>query len=301
MELDRRIKVLEVPGLEEPTLVAAWPGIGLVGYNAVEFLRTALDPRPVARIEVDEFFSLQGVQVKDGLCLPVHFPTNTFYGWKDPGGKRDILLFLGASQPISGMEMPLASLVVEFALKCGVRQVITAAAMVTQIDHMAPSKIWAVAGRTEDWGLLEKLGAQKLQEGVIGGLNGLLVGVAQQRGLNAACLMGEMPHYTTHIENPKASLVVLEMLTAMLGITVDLGPLRERSRFVETQIHTFLQSARERTESQETPAAAGPEGSEETELADEETRPEDESKEEETEPGRVKKCPPSRGGGPTIN
>jgi len=61
-------------------------------------------------------------------------------------------------------------------------------------------------------------------QGNITGLNGLLLGVAKKRGLKAICVMGEIPIYLQGFPfpYPKASKSVLEVLTAALGIRIEM-------------------------------------------------------------------------------
>jgi len=285
MTRDPRIRIATHRKLSNPTLVAAWPGVGLVGFNAVEFLRSTLNPDQVAEIDTPGFFAIQGVQAKDGSIVPLRYPTSTFYAWKSPKGKSDLLLFLGTAQPVSGREVELARLVLDAGMRLGAKRVFTAAAMVAQIDHVAPSRVWAVTALPDEWEALELLGVHKLQDGLIGGLNGLLIGVAQERGLPAACLMGEMPHYTTNIENPKASVAVLEVLLSVLGITVDLSSLRERARYIELQIQAYLQTARD--------GSPGPEGGSTENSDTEDVATSEGSDRNRNEPGK--------GGGTSIN
>ncbi len=285
---DGRIRILHQVALREPTMVAAWPGMGLVGFNAVEFLRTHLAAQQVAEIDPADFFSVAGIQIKEGLAAPLRIPSNTFHAWFNPAGPQDLLLFLGSSQPVGGREMALASLVLDVAERFQVKRLVTAAAMASQIDHLAPSKVFGVCNHPDEVESLRQLGVQLLQEGEVGGLNGLLIGVAQQRGFRGSCLMGEMPHYTTHIENPKASQAVLEVLCRMLSLTLDFAPLVERARFIEAQIQSFLQAARTRGEQGE----AGAEASESEEAP---------PAEEEEDPGTESGSGAPGGGKPAIN
>jgi proteasome assembly chaperone (PAC2) family protein len=55
----------------------------------------------------------------------------------------------------------------------------------------------------------------------IAGLNGLLLGVAKEREVEAICLLGEVPMYASRIQNPMAALAILGVLTRMLGIEID--------------------------------------------------------------------------------
>lgn len=272
---DTRVIYASEAPLVDTTLIAAWPGMGLVGVNAVEFLRSSLGAHQIAEIDSAGFFALQGVSVKEGLAVPLKMPTNIFHAWRNPAGRGDLLLFLGTAQPVTGRELPLCALVLDVAARLGVKRVFTAAAMASQIDYTAPSRVYGVTNRLEEVSHLAKLGVQMLQEGEIGGLNGLLIGVAQQQGVPGTCLMGEMPHYTTHIENPKASKAVLEVLSVILSIPLDLTPLEERARYIEAQIKTFLQAARERAEASGSSAEPGSssEGSAEGESAGEDDSP----------------------------
>jgi proteasome assembly chaperone (PAC2) family protein len=69
-------------------------------------------------------------------------------------------------------------------------------------------------------------------QGNITGLNGLLLGVARKRGIEAICVMGEIPVYLQGFPfpYPKASKSVLEVLTAALGIEIDMDRI---SSFIE--------------------------------------------------------------------
>ena len=81
--------------------------------------------------------------------------------------------------------------------------------------------------------------------GTISGLNGLLLGVARERNMEGICLLGEIPVYTTPIPNPKSSKAVLEVLTKLLDIEVDLAGLEEWAGRAEEEIEENIQALRE--------------------------------------------------------
>jgi proteasome assembly chaperone (PAC2) family protein len=61
--------------------------------------------------------------------------------------------------------------------------------------------------------------------------------------MEGVCLLGEMPIYATRIANPKAAQAVLEVLTRMLGIVIDLEDLTDMAEQVEPnmeQLYGFL-------------------------------------------------------------
>ncbi len=87
---------------------------------------------------------------------------------------------------------------------------------------------------------MKRLELEILQDGHIGGLNGVLLGAAAEGGLHGACLLGEMPHLFVQLAFPKASLAILEVFTTMTGIELDFTELAEQSRIMEERLGELL-------------------------------------------------------------
>ena len=126
----------------------------------------------------------------------------------------------------------MANLVLEVALQFGCQRVYPSGAAVAPIHHTLRPKVWAVPN-TED--LIDEVKSYentilmsaiegRRGQGNITGLNGLLLGVAKKKGLEAICVMGEIPIYLQGfpLPYPKASKSVLEVLTAALGIKIEI-------------------------------------------------------------------------------
>ena len=71
-------------------------------------------------------------------------------------------------------------------------------------------------------------------------MNGLFLGLAKREGLRGFCLLGEIPLYTIQIENPKASLAVLEVLSRILDLKIDFSGLIREVRTMEQEINKLL-------------------------------------------------------------
>jgi hypothetical protein len=71
-------------------------------------------------------------------------------------------------------------------------------------------------------------------------MNGLFLGIAKRENFKGFCLLGEIPFYTVQVENPKASLAVLEALHKILNIQIDLASLIEQVHAMEGEINKFL-------------------------------------------------------------
>jgi hypothetical protein len=237
------------PELEEPYLVAAWPGIGNVGMIAVDTLREAVEARQFAEIEPWDLFYPHAVFIKGGKLQDLAFPSSRFY-FQRVGGK-DVIFFIGEEQPPGEEKMyQMANLVLDVGLHFGCRRVYTAGAAVALIHHTSKPKVWAVPN-TE--GLIDEIRGyshaalmsdiQGEGKGNITGLNGLLLGAARKRGLSGICLLGEVPIYLSSfpLSYPKASRSVLETLTWSWGIQADLTGLDGFIQEVERNIEELYQ------------------------------------------------------------
>jgi len=67
--------------------------------------------------------------------------------------------------------------------------------------------------------------------------------MAKEQDMEGICLLGEVPSYATRIANPKASLAVLEVLTEMLGIRIDLAELGNLARQSKEEMERIAKQA----------------------------------------------------------
>lgn len=222
--MSKLVKLRARPKLNSPNLIAAWPGISNVSMLVANYLGKKLDFKQLGVIDAAHFFDPIGVVVKGNVVEAPQFPQSNFYYWKNQGGRSDIILFIGDDQPAS-KSYELANCVLDVGLRFQVKRVYTCAAAITRIHHTEQPKVWGAATSQQ---LTDELKTYNLvQRGnlQIAGLNGLLLGVAKERGINGICLLGEVPVYATRIHNPMAALAILEVFTKMLAIDINLRDL----------------------------------------------------------------------------
>jgi proteasome assembly chaperone (PAC2) family protein len=70
-------------------------------------------------------------------------------------------------------------------------------------------------------------------------------------GMEGFCFLGEIPFYTTEIENPKASKAVLELLNKVLDLEIDLRELEELAKQTEKEIDHYLLELQQREQEEE--------------------------------------------------
>lgn len=229
----------ENPKLNHPWLVAVWPGMGNVALNAGIYLLAKLDMKVIAEFEMNELFDVDHVEVNQGIVQKSRRPRNRLFVWTDPNQKHDIVIFLGEAQPPIG-KYTFCRQIIAYARQLGIERIFTFAAMATQMHPEHASRVFGAATDQESLAELKRLELEILQDGNVGGLNGVLLGAAADEDLRGACLLGEMPHIFSQLPFPKASLAILEAFTTMAGIDLDFTELAEQAKSMEQQLGEVL-------------------------------------------------------------
>ena len=260
--------------LSQPWLVAVWPGMGNVALSAGYYLMAKLGMSLLADFSSPELFDVEHVEVKGGLIQAGALPRSRFFVWRDPAQRHDIVLFIGEAQPPLG-KYAFCHKLIEYVQGLGVERVFTFAAMATQMHPEHDSRVFAAATDRESLEELRRLELELLEDGQIGGLNGVLLGAAAEAGLRGACLLGEMPHIFAQLPFPKASLAVLQVFTRMARVEIDFAELADQASAVERHLGQLLAEVEEQVTRQAAPEEEegyNPEPHEEERLAPDDQR-----------------------------
>lgn len=241
------INLLKEPKLKSPSLVSGLPGIAYIGKLTVDYLIKELKAEPFGEV-YSRYFPPYVLVREDGV---VELMRNELYFWKAVESENDLILFTGNTQAVTPEgQYIIADEVLDVCLGFGVKRVYCIAGYLTGRPVERPR----VYGAATDRSILEELrmhGVLPMKEGSVGGVNGLLFGLAKTKGLEGICLLGETPGYTTasghQLVDAKAVQAVLGVITKVLGIEVDIAPLEERIRQTEEFIER-LELVRRRME-----------------------------------------------------
>ncbi len=256
------------PSLNDPWLVAAWPGMGAVALSAGYYLMAKLGMHLLAEFPAREFFDLERVEVKDGLIQTGRLPRSRLFLWHDPRKQHDLIVFIGEAQP-PAKGGAFCSQLIAHAERLGVRRVFTFAAMGTQMRPEQDSRVFGAAIDRETLADFKHRSVLPMEEGHISGLNGVLLGIAAERGMPGGCLLGEIPSVFSQFPFPKASHEVLKVFAAMAGVTLDFKELQAQAKQVEQGLAEFLHHLENSIENPEVQALRleTPESETETEEA----------------------------------
>lgn len=250
------VKLDYKPELQNPVMFVGWPGIGHIGIIAVKGLKDFFQAEEFGRIESWDFFYPRSVLIEDGLLRDLEFPNNIFYYQKI--GNKDVLFFIGEEQPSEGGRFyargekayQMATLVLEVGRELGCQRVYTSGACVSTTHHRVKPRVCAVVSSEKlieevktypNTIVMSELSDREGGEGVITGLNGLLLGVAQSKGMEGICLMGEIPDWLSGatFPYPKASRSVLEVFAHILKIEINLSFLDGLENQIDGIIESF--------------------------------------------------------------
>lgn len=197
--------------------IGGFPGIGSVGKVAADLMATSLKCSTIK-----PFFSSgfpPQVMVSQGLTELFHAEL------KSPEKRDDLLILSGDAQPLEIVEMHrLAGEILESVKAEGVSDVVTLAAYVGETR----SGVLGAATDADCAAALEASGIPLLRQGAIGGLNGLLAGLAPLYGMRGFCLLG-----TTSGAEPvdiKAAATLLEAIGPLFGLDLDVSLLKPEQK-----------------------------------------------------------------------
>jgi proteasome assembly chaperone (PAC2) family protein len=235
----------EEPKLIKPWMVAVWPGMGHVAVSAGYYLLAKLGMHGLAEFSPRELFDIDHVEVKAGLIKSGRLPRSRLFVWNDPNKKRDLVVIIGEAQPPVGRYL-FSRRLTEYAQQLGVERIFTFAAMATQMHPEHAPRVFAAATSDDLLADLRQEEVVLLESGQISGLNGVLLGVAAEQGLQGVCLLGEIPHLFTQFPFPAASLSALKAFSTIAEIPIDLGELAQQAQDMGKRLGEILAEVEQR-------------------------------------------------------
>jgi proteasome assembly chaperone (PAC2) family protein len=159
--------------------IGGLPGVGSVGKIAADYLATALECSPFKSF-YSKGFPAQ-VMVTDNLAWLFRAEL------KIPKNRNNMYILSGDAQPLDVKEMySLTGNILQEARSLNVTYIITLAAYVGDTKE----KVVGVASDLSIVKELEDNGIHTLHNGAIGGINGLLAGMAPLYDIRGCCILG---------------------------------------------------------------------------------------------------------------
>lgn len=214
-----QIKLTKKP--KNCTLIEGFPGFGLVGTIASEFLLEHLDTEQIGKIIFDEMPAM--VAIHEGKLVE---PLGIFYN------KKYNLVLLHAVTASAGMEWKLSQMVMELSKQLNVKEIICMEG-VGSSQTTKTSRVFFYSNKNKD--KFKKIGVEPLKEGIIIGVTGAVLVRAENIAVSAV-----FAETHTNLPDSKAAAKVIEVLDKYLGLNVDYKPLFQQAEKFEEKLKGLL-------------------------------------------------------------
>lgn len=209
-------------------LIEGFPGFGLVGTIATEFLIEHLKAKRIGRIYSDKISPM--VAVHDEKAID---PLGIFYD-----SKTNIMI-LHALIGVNGLEWQLADLLNELSKELKFKEIIGIEGIGSQNllmgDDQKEIKSYYYSSNKK-WG---DAGSIPLKEGIVMGVTGALL--LNIKNVPLSCVFAE-----THSNLPdsRAAAKIIEVLDSYLGLKIDYKPLLKKSEEFESKLKGLLEKGK---------------------------------------------------------
>jgi len=228
------MKVILKKKPKNPVIIDGFPGFGLVGTIATEFLLDHLKTEKIGKIWIEELPAM--VAIHEGKIVE---PIGIFYN------KKYNVVIIHAISVIAGIEWKLTDAIVDIAKQLKAKEIIS----LEGIGSTAPNAEAKAFHYTSNEKKNEKLvssGSEALKEGIIMGTTGLIM-LKAEKEFPVSCIFAE-----THSELPdsKAAAKVIQILDKYIGLKVDVRPLIKQAEKFEEKLKDLLMKSARMTEEQ---------------------------------------------------
>ncbi|MCX6668486.1 MAG: proteasome assembly chaperone family protein [Methanothrix sp.] len=215
------------PSVKNPILIEGFPGIGLVGNIASQYIVNELKMTYLGAMS-SKFFPPLAVLLGGVVNMPVRIYEDASKG----------IVILTADVPVH----PLASYdigreIVSWAESINVREVVCLAGITVMSDQ---HRVFGAASKKELLDRIKEM-TEVFELGTITGITGSIMNECRIRNIPAICLLGE----TASAEpDPRAAMATVETLNKIYGLGVSTAKLAEQAEQIEVQMAQLAQQLR---------------------------------------------------------
>jgi proteasome assembly chaperone (PAC2) family protein len=224
------------PALRRPLLVAAfsgWNDAGDAATGATDWLVRQSDAPRIASIDPDEHVDYQSrrpqVELVDGVTREINWPATECFAVTFP--ERDLIVVRGVEPNVRWKSF--CNAVLTIASETGSEMVVTLGALLGDVPH---TRAVRVTGTATDPSLINGLRLTRSQYEGPTGIVGVLHDSCRAAGLRSASLWAPVPHYVASPPNPPATRALLERLSQLADLQLDLHGLDQLAGLWRDQV-----------------------------------------------------------------
>lgn len=213
------------------TIIEGFPGFGLVGTIASEFLIEHLKIEQIGKILFDDMPAM--VAIHENKVVE---PLGIFYN------QEHNILVVHAITAATHFEWKMASTIAKLATDLQAKEIISLEGVGSGEDSDG-TRVFYYSSNEKNAKAFEKVGISPLKEGIIIGVTGAILLRVEKTPVS--CLFAE-----THSNLPdsKAAAKIVEALDKYLQMDLDTKPLLEQAEKFEQKLKTIMQKSQEAQE-----------------------------------------------------
>ena len=248
------LSIHESPSLDHATLVLAfsgWMDGGDVSTGTVRHLVALLRAKPVAEIDPEPFYiyNVPGpmevaamfrphVEIENGLVKSIGLPANTFYCH----APANLMLFVGKEPNLRWRAF--GESVFDLARQVGVSRIVFVGSFGGPVPHTRLPRLYVTCSEASLLPEMEQYAVRRTGYRGPGSFTTYLMTQAKRVGLDMVSLVAEIPGYLNG-PNPASIEAVTRRLAKLLGLHLDLAPLRTASTAWELQVSQLVEENEE--------------------------------------------------------
>jgi proteasome assembly chaperone (PAC2) family protein len=244
------LTIHQSPALQKATLVLAftgWMDGGDVSTGTVQHLARSLHAESIAEIDPEPFYiyNVPGtmevasmfrphVEVEDGLVKKIELPTNIFYCH----AAANLLLFIGKEPHMQWRTF--GECVFRLVRQMRVSRIVFVGSFGGPVPHTRLPRLYVTCSDAHLLPEMEKYAVRRTGYQGPGSFTTYLMTQAKTVGVDMVSLVAEIPGYLQGT-NPASIEAVARRLTKLLGLHLDLAPLRTASTAWELQVSQVVE------------------------------------------------------------
>lgn len=228
MEINLKEKV------NKPTIIEGFPGFGLIGTIATEFLIEHLDSKLIGSFWFEEI--MPSLAIHEGKMI---HPVGIYYN------KQYNLIIIHSISATPGIEWKAAEMIIKIGEKVNAKEIISIEGVNAGDTQSEESRVFFHTNDIPTEEKLRKLEMRELKEGIIVGVTSALLMKTKRK---TTCFFTE-----THSALPdsKAAAKVIEVLDKYLSMKLDVKPLLDQAVRLEGKLNEIITKNRAAMEQKE--------------------------------------------------
>ncbi len=236
MEEVRLIEFKEMD-MQDGTIIAGFPSIGLVSTIAANYLIDSLGLKQIGALESRYFPTLSVVHSAEPLS-----PVRIYGGVADKGKKMAI--FVSEFRPKPNLIVPIADVIMDWAVKKKCKLLISPEGMVVEgreLEMVKKETAYAIASTDEARNMLIHRGIPQFKNGIIAGVSGVLLNKGKHKNFNVISILSEAhPNYP----DARAAAATIEVIASLLDLDINVAPLYEEAERIEQHLQKLHKQAK---------------------------------------------------------